>query len=801
MFSSSPKPFDSSSCRITPGSAFLRPAIAAILLVFGCSFAFAGPAQHIGVQRLLQQDGMPQTVTRDPASGALIALREASVLLAGARTEPAEALRAWVLEHAPAFGLTPVEDDIRVEQNELLVDGRHRIQLRQYWHGLPVEGADARGLVDADGRLRFLAANFRPELSAAIEPGILGEQAVRIAARAIGGSPVAGGPELWLRPDEHSVALAWRVRLILADGREARSWVDAASGRLLVSDELCSDAVGLVYPSDPAGPLAEVTLPRLLPGSGLLSKAFAVVDELQPPAVPLGPGGDYRYPPTHPTFEQVNVYWHADRFLNEFMAGLGYAGPPDSLILRVNMALDPYVAITSGRYVSFGRPIPGFVGLVSRSQDIIYHELTHAVIFGMGVLATGNRREASALHEALADYFAAAYTGDPGIAQWLYLTFPTGATRLDQPADPWNYDHYDQVGFAGGGTGSQWGNGMILSSGLWDLRERIGASADSLVLESLTYLPSSPVWAQFANAMLQADVDHHGGRLQPEILRALLARKLRGVVEAVIEGPLTVLPGTPATFRARACCGSTLLGRYQWRSRNWCRGRPCTGWQDMAEGLELQATFEEDTELQLTVLSPWSDTLVSTPFFVAVRPPQLDISGPRRIAQHGVGTWSARVAAVGPASLQWSRSYRVPVGAPLRVVLGSSPAQTFAADTSCDLEVTLVDGLGRRVARPWVVETFRDQPPPNRTGRFLVAQRFDAGMRQAEVSLELTAGSGVSAIVYDVRGRERVRVWNGPLSSGVHLLRWDAGELESGVYYLRVLANPAGAVQRFAIVR
>ena len=39
-------------------------AIAAILLMLGFSFAFAGPAQQMGVQRLLQLNGMPATATR-----------------------------------------------------------------------------------------------------------------------------------------------------------------------------------------------------------------------------------------------------------------------------------------------------------------------------------------------------------------------------------------------------------------------------------------------------------------------------------------------------------------------------------------------------------------------------------------------------------------------------------------------------------------------------------------------------------------------------------------------------------------
>jgi hypothetical protein len=137
----------------------------------------------------------------------------------------------------------------------------------------------------------------------------------------------------------------------------------------------------------------------------------------------------------------------------------------------------------------------------------------------------------------------------------------------------------------------------------------------------------------------------------------------------------------------------------------------------------------------------------------------------------------------------------------VRVTLGHDLDVTFAADTSCDLEFSLTDGLGRHVTQTLTVETFKDRPPPDRTARFLVSQRFDPAMRRAALTMELTRPSPVRATVYDVRGRERVQVWDGPLATGTHVVRWDAAALEPGVYFLRVLAEPAGTVQRFVVMR
>jgi hypothetical protein len=89
--------------------------------------------------------------------------------------------------------------------------------------------------------------------------------------------------------------------------------------------------------------------------------------------------------------------------------------------------------VTSGRFVHLGRAIAGFTQDAALCHDLIYHELVHAVLYGKDVQPGGVRREASAMHEALADYFAAAITGDPAIGEWVYLLFPQGGTRVDMP--------------------------------------------------------------------------------------------------------------------------------------------------------------------------------------------------------------------------------------------------------------------------------------------------------------------------------------------------------------------------------
>ena len=548
-----------------------RFALLGFLLGMGCAIASAEAAETAArnaVQRLAETAQGAFTPVTDSATGALLVVRGASIALAGGRVSPAAAAQAWVTDQSAAFGLQPGVDEVRVERDEPMAGGGRRVLLRQFWRGLPVVGADARAIVDGEGRLRFIAAGFARELGAPRVPAMAREQAVARAAAATGIALERTGAPATLAVQRRADRdhLVWTVAFIHADGSPGSAIVDAVNGDVLDVDAGIAHAVGRVYPTDPREPLAELDLPRLLPGPPLRSNGFRIDDVLYPPVVPVAPD-DYRLVPEDSGFDQVNLYWHVDHYLHDFLGPLGYTGPPDTLIVRLHFALNPEVARTSGNYVTFGTAIPGFCREPSRSHDIVYHELGHAVLYGFGVQPGGVHREASALHEGLADYFTAALTNDPAIAEWAYLVFPTGVTRVDQPAPPWDYAHYDQLAFGGGSASTSWGNSMILSSGLWDLRGQIGAAADSLVLESLAYLPTVPDWSQFANAMLQADLDHHGGRFSSAIVQQFVHRKI--LADATVAGWAVGTAGSlfrsvdgGNTWSVTASTAATLAGLY-----------------------------------------------------------------------------------------------------------------------------------------------------------------------------------------------------------------------------------------------
>jgi len=780
----------------------IRSRLTACVTRWGLVLAFASGSRALAAPGDAVRefaDALPAgaVVVTAPGSGAIEALRGLSVPV-GQGALAAEGARAWVLSAATAFGLDLADDDLVVDPVERLAAGRTRVTLRQTWRGIPVSGAAARAVVSPQGELRAIASTLGSVVPDAARPSVSRERALAVAADAMGStlSRHSGSAQLVIRRVAGADRLAWEVTLERAGGLPVRAWVSAAQGSVLELDLGVARAVGLAYPTDPREAVAEVVLERLLPAEGLASHALAIEDQLGPKVSPIAPG-DYRLPPEDPGFDQVNAYWHADRFLNGFMAGLGYAGPPESLIVRVNSPLEPNVAITSGRFIHLGRAIAGFTQDAARCHDLIYHEIVHAILYAKDVQPGGQRREASALHEALADYFAAALTGDPAIGEWIYLQFPQGGTRLDMPADPWNAAHYDQLAFAAAPTSSAWANGMILSSTLWDLRSALGTTCDSLVLEAMDFLPPVPTWGHLANALLQSDSEFHGGRNGLAITTALIRRGIRGVAVADFSGPTQLEPGVVGEFRAEPCCGE-VVGRYQWRSRIVCRNVPCGEWRWLGEERTLRASFSDETLLELQVVSPWGDTLRRTRR-IALGAPQLVVEGPVRVLQHSRATWRARVVAAAPSDITWERAWRRPNS--IFFVIGRDAEQSFDADTSCVLRVTLRDGLQRRTEQVISVETFRDNPPPLAPVSFRVAVVTGAGARTGEVRYELRGSAELRIEVLDVTGRLRKVVAAGPAEAGKYVVVFPTAEFESGLYLLRVRHGSDQAVRRFAVVR
>ena len=183
--------------------------------------------------------------------------------------------------------------------------------------------------------------------------------------------------------------------------------------------------------------------------------------------------------------------------------------------------------------------------------EVIWHEYAHALLEGSAPGIANN--EGNALHEGWADYWAVSYTrglmNDNTVPahDWQKVfswdgneTWP--GRRLGSQAT-----YPSGFGCAGGSSFCNiYADGLIWATSLMEIYDALGKQlTDQLNLISHGYLNSYPTFPDAANALLQADRDHHQGAHQAQLLQLLSAR---GYIE------ITCIPGVelahePISFR------------------------------------------------------------------------------------------------------------------------------------------------------------------------------------------------------------------------------------------------------------
>lgn len=344
-----------------------------------------------------------------------------------------------------------------------------------------------------------------------------------------------------------------------------------------------------VYLSDPSdGHVAQVQLERLDgDGTKLVGRYVRVTSErLSADGEPIeGVNGtaDFRYEPIADSladctwhiedcsrFDAVNVYYHVDRFAHEYWTK------------RLGVEIDFQAAAVThypGEGASANLP-PGTIkfGLgttmmknAALDPDIIHHEYTHLVTTSLGFdVGTDSPVETRAINEGIAHYFAASFSNDPRIGEWVvtcpprrHCAGPPNDTEMATLAtDPavWNWndgrpsdqlkygvctryyplDGKCKIGYHNFSDAYTWG--MIWGSTLWDVRESIGvAVADRLVLESIRSEGAPDLlFAGAVDALLNADVRLYDGAHQKQLADAFRARGFRVAPKTAAESPYTI---------------------------------------------------------------------------------------------------------------------------------------------------------------------------------------------------------------------------------------------------------------------
>ncbi|NNE68871.1 MAG: hypothetical protein HKN29_00755, partial [Rhodothermales bacterium] len=252
----------------------------------------------------------------------------------------------------------------------------------------------------------------------------------------------ASGQAASVAPAECPVELAFFQPPSLSEGPSAEAFWIAAPARLPLGSPT-AQAPALVYSTDPAGgPAEEVVLERLFGAGDRLEGRYvrAASNRLQQSgeAAPGKDGlSDFRFEPNDPEtedcleniddcapFDAVNAYYHVDRFATEFWRDRMGFDPPFQADVVTHISGDGAFADAPRDLIKLAA---GWIFMrnAAKEDEIIYHEYTHLVAAALGfTLDINSGVEAQAVSEGYADYFAASYTNEPRIGEWVVTCPP-----------------------------------------------------------------------------------------------------------------------------------------------------------------------------------------------------------------------------------------------------------------------------------------------------------------------------------------------------------------------------------------
>ncbi|MDA0873995.1 MAG: hypothetical protein O3C45_02930 [Bacteroidetes bacterium] len=383
-------------------------------------------------------------------------------------------------------------------------------------------------------------------------------------------------------------------------------------------------APGRVFPSDPGSSVpTDVLLPGLLGDGMALDGEYvrAGSDRLDGIGqVMTTTDGDFRFAPDTsaallcPTdisvcraFDAVNVYWHVDRYVREFWVDRMGVEPSFRAEARVHIGGDGAFADWTSRSQKMGVG-DIFMKNTALSDDLIYHEYTHLVLSSLGFeTGTGVSEQTRALHEAYADYFAATFTGEPRIGEWVVTCPPRQQCqgppndrelrtleldpgiwnwREGAPSDSLRYGICTRFHEGDGKCKQSWNNytrpyvwGMIWAAALWDLRTALGAEqVDRLALEAARRHDSTTDFARALGHLLEEAEGRFGPNVRGQVETVFLERGLTASMDVSVEssdqdaglelwpnparGSLSIrLPDAPSGHLAAEWVIRDLLGR------------------------------------------------------------------------------------------------------------------------------------------------------------------------------------------------------------------------------------------------
>ena len=519
----------------------------------------AGAASEVDVQAFAAANGDGWTATWSADGHQIIALRGGKARVA--RANPRDGAARFVATHAALLGLGRANLKLVSERSSL--SGAHLTYV-QLANGLPVfEGAiDIH--VNAKGQVFLVTSNAVTDADAQalnVAAGISPANAIaRAVTRGSGIFDKTGTVELDLpapgTPVLGLLRLKSGARLVYAvTAGPVTHYVDAATGVVLLtrSAVLSATGRGKVFIPNPVHTLNNGSLTdRQNASYPALANAYRVRDlknikrkngrfYLRGPHVRIvdfskslletcGFGifhiglppksrtdSKFKYNRSQPNFEHTMVYYTVDTN-QRFIKSLGFTNMLNTPVRIDAHALNIDNSFYCGSPVGAGYIAFGDGGVDdAEDADIVLHEYGHALQDAASNGKYGFDSEAGAMGEGFGDYWG--YERDTTPATWAncFGDFDSEGTcwrRLDE-----------NIVYPAGYVAEVHADGRIWSQGLRDLHSALGrTTADKLILDSHTLVPTNPSFNEGLQAILDADDALFGGTHTLAICNAFAPR-------------------------------------------------------------------------------------------------------------------------------------------------------------------------------------------------------------------------------------------------------------------------------------
>ncbi len=365
--------------------------------------------------------------------------------------EPRTAAREFLAGVGPIYRFT---DDADLEPVRARTDaqGTVHVKFQQYLHDLPVVGGELTVHADAaTGVVRAVTGRFVPGEDLPLAPALEADPAIAGAAATIAGEYVSlDVPDLVyvVAGAEAAPRLAWQAAIEYSDAEGPQRdvvFADALTGELIARHPQIHRARNRKVYTAKNG--------QSLPGTLLMSEGGSTADTVAKAA--------YDY-------SGVTYDFYSSSFGRDSFNGAGA-----TIHSTVHYGNQYVNAFWDGQQMVYGDGDGQWAGPFAQDQDVVVHELTHAVTQYEANLVYQN--QSGALNEAMSDIMAAAADAKKnGVtsktwmlaeAIWTPKTAGDAMRYMDNPTkDGQSYDYYPERY-----TGGQDNGGVHLNSGIANL--------------------------------------------------------------------------------------------------------------------------------------------------------------------------------------------------------------------------------------------------------------------------------------------------------------------------------------------